>query len=284
MSRNITGFVRGGMQNYALPPSIQPGDLATHAVGRVDTMSEILVQAAFLRSTGVAGQATGFGKAVFQDVTGNYSGTDRIQAAHRALFALELDGMNAAHIPHVFSRPRLRGLVIAPQARTDLVIRPVNYADQLVEDAISGRMFQLFRMTMMRQSPGRPIERNLLVDSSHALKRLLEVGYGEALEAFHRNMRESHWQEHRPGQGLAPLAGVTDAEIDRFSDKAFGGVMSIQVSGPKKFGNLTEVVLGISKEITQRATPIIAQGNNLEALVDSISQASDLGTIESYSR
>src|SRR5215210_6431646 len=99
MSRTMTGFVPGGMQHYRLPSPINPGELAVHAIGRLNTMSEILVQATCLHARGWVQQATGYGKAVFQDVKGDYSGTNRIAAAHQALFALHLDGTNAANGP-----------------------------------------------------------------------------------------------------------------------------------------------------------------------------------------
>jgi hypothetical protein len=114
MSRKLVGFVPGGTDSYELPSPIEPGELATHAIGRLDTMAEILVQSACLRSAGLALQATGYGKAQFQDVKGDYSGTNKIAAAHRSMFALHLDGQNAANLPPVVARPRLRPLVIAP--------------------------------------------------------------------------------------------------------------------------------------------------------------------------
>ena len=47
-----------------------------------------------------------------------------------------------------------------PQARTDLVIRPVNNSDQLLENAVSAEIFRLFQSTLLRQSPVGP-SRNL---------------------------------------------------------------------------------------------------------------------------
>lgn len=274
MARTMTGFVHGGMKSYALPAPIQPGDLAIHATGRLDTMSEIMVQAAFLRSAGFAGHATGFGGAMFQDVKGDYSGTNRFAAAHRALFALHLDGMNAARLAQVLARPRLQQLVIAPQARTDLVIRPVNYADQLLENAISARVFELIRATLAHQQPGRPVEKNLLTSSIFELKQLLHIGFDEAFGSFSRSLHEKGWQEYRPGNGPGPLVGATDAEIDRALDKAFDGGMAIDVRGPTKYGDLTEIILGISQEITDHATPAIVKSDNLEATVASYAEAS----------
>lgn len=275
MTRKMMGFVPGGMQSYALPAPIRPGDLALHATGRLNTMSEIMVQAAFLRSAGFAHQATGFSRAVFQDVKGDYSGTNRIAAAHRALFALHLDGTNAAYLARVLARPDLQRLTIAPQARTDLVIRPVNYADQLLENAISARVFELIRRTLALQRPGGAIEKNLLIDAIFEFKKLLHIGFDEALGTFQRGVREKGWQEYRPGHGPGPLAGVSDAEIDRFLDKAFGGGMTIDVSGPTKQGNLTEVVLATSQEITDHAIPEIATGDTFEATVASHARAAE---------
>ena len=160
MSRTKTGFVTGGMQQYRLPSPINPGELAIHAIGRLNTMSEILVQATCLRSRGLVHQATGHGGALFQDVMGDYSGTSRVAAAHRALFALHLDSANAANVPSIVGRPLFRNLLIAPQARTDLVIRPVNYSDQLLENAVSAEIFRLFQSTLLSRSPVGP-SRNL---------------------------------------------------------------------------------------------------------------------------
>jgi hypothetical protein len=273
MKRTLTGLVSGGMPTYQLPPAIQPGELATHAIGRLDTMSEILVQAAYLRSAGHVSQATGFGGALFQDVKGDYSGTNRIAAAHRALFALQLDGRNAANIPYVYTRARLQELVIAPQARTDLVIRPVNYADQQLENAISSRVFDLMRATLMRQHKGR-IEKSLLIDASFGIQRLLHVGFDEAIVNTRRSLQERGWEEYRVGSGRrGPLAGASDSEIDGFLDKAFGGDPTIHVAGPTRYGDLTEIILGTSQQITDMASPSIAQGDIFDAMVDSVAEA-----------
>ena len=95
---------------------------------------------------------------------------------------LLLDGVNAANGPRIAVRPRLRELVIAPQARTDLVIRPVNYADQLLENAVSPEIFGLLQSTLLRQVPGRPVEKALLIDSMFRLQRLLHAGFDRAAE------------------------------------------------------------------------------------------------------
>lgn len=126
------------------------------------------------------------------------------------MFALYLDGQNAADLAPVLGRPPLRQMVIAPQARTDLVARAVNYGDQLLENAVSSRIFELFQVTLIRQLPGRPIERNLLVDATYKMKRLIHAGFDEALDAFRTGQRARGWQEVRPGPRPGPLAGVSD--------------------------------------------------------------------------
>jgi hypothetical protein len=221
-------------------------------------MLDILVQSACLRSAAFAYHATGFGKAKFQDVKGDYVGTNKIAAAHRAMFALHLDGANAADLAQVLARPHLRGIIIAPQARTDLVARPVNYADQLLENAISPRVFALFRSTIERQRPGQPIEKSLLVDAAFRLKSLIHRGFDEAVDSFHTGQRTRGWQEFRPGIDPPPLAGVSGQE------KAFGGDMEVQVAGPTHYGDLTEIILGLSQEITDKANPAIAHPSVLE--------------------
>jgi hypothetical protein len=277
----MTGLVPGGMQNYRLPEPINPGELAIHAIGRLDTMSEILVQATCLRARGLANQATGYVGAAFQDVKGDYSGTNRIAAAHRALFALQLDGVNAANAPRIVARPRLRQLVIAPQARTDLVIRPVNYADQLLENAASPDVFRLLHSTVLRQAPGRPVEKALLIDSMFRLQRLLHDGFDQAAGAYRRTQRERGWTEHRPGSGPAPLAGVSDREIDDFLGRAFDrGGMSIHVQGPTHYGDLPEHILGLSQEITDKAVPDLSRPGNLDGLIATVDSAAQ-GTAES---
>jgi len=272
----MTGFVPGGMHQYRLPSPINPGELAIHAIGRLNTMSEILAQATCLRARGLVHQATGYGGAIFQDVKGDYSGTNRIAAAHRALFALQLDGINAANIPKAIGRPQLRQLLIAPQARTDLVIRPVNYADQLLENAVSAEIFGLFRSTLLRQIPGRPIEKSLLIDTTFELRRLLHVGFDQAADSYRRTQRERGWIEHRPRSGPGPLAGVSDQEIDQFLDRAFdGGGMSIHVQGPTHYGDLPEHILGLSQEITDRASPDVSSPANLDNLIVAVDSASN---------
>jgi len=279
MSRNMTGFVPGGMQNYRLPSPIDPGELAVHAVGRLDTMSEILAQATCLRARGLVNQATGYVGAAFQDVKGDYSGTNRIAAAHRALFALHLDGVNAANAPRIVVRPRLRELVIAPQARTDLVIRPVNYADQLLENAVSPEIFRLLQSTVLRQVPGQPVERALLIDSIFRMQQALHVGFDQAADTYRRTQRERGWVEHRPGRGPAPLAGVSDREIDDFLGRAFNrDGMTIHVQGPTHHGDLPEHILELSQEITDRAVPDLARPGSLDAMIATIESASQ-GTI-----
>ncbi len=284
MSRNMTGFVPGGMQNYRLPSPIKPGELAIHATGRLDTMSEILAQATCLRARGLVNHATGYGGASFQDVKGDYSGTNRIQAAHRALFALHLDGVNAANVAQIFVRPQLRQLVIAPQARTDLVIRPVNYADQLLENAASPEIFRLLQSTLLRQVPGRRVEKALLIDSMFRLRQLLHAGFDQAADAYRRSQRERGWIEHRPGSGPAPLAGVPDREIDDFLGRAFDfGGMAIHVQGPTHYGDLPEHVLGLSQEITDKAVPDLSRPGKLDALVATVDSASAGGNADSAS-
>src|SRR5262245_46953744 len=237
MSRKFVGLGPGGMDSYDLPSPIDPGELAIHAIGRLDTMAEILTQSACLVSASLARQATSYAKALFQDVKGDYSGTNRIAAAHRSMFALHLDGQNAANLPAVVLRPRLRQLVIVPQARTDLVSRSVNYADQLLELAASRPVFELFQMTLARQRPGTPVEKNLLVDATLKMTRLIHLGFDEAAETFRAGQRARGWQEFRPGSDPAPLAGASDKEIDSFLDTALGGGMKIQVAGPTHYGN-----------------------------------------------
>ena len=284
MARNMTGFVPGGMQNYILPSPINPGELAIHAIGRLDTMSEILAQATCLRARGLVNQATGYVGAAFQDVKGDYSGTNRIAAAHRALFALHLDGVNAANVPRIVIRPQLRELVIAPQARTDLVIRPVNYADQLLENAVSPEIFRLLQSAVLRQVPGRPVEKALLIDSMFRLQRLLHVGFDQAADSYRRTQRERGWMEHRPGSRPAPLAGVSDREIDDFLSNAFDrGGMGIHVQGPTHYGDLPEHILGLSQEITDRAVPDLSRPDNLDALIATVDSASQSTTVRSTS-
>jgi hypothetical protein len=228
-------------------------------------MAEILVHSACLMSLSFASRATGYGRAMFQDVKGDYSGTNRFAAAHRALFALHLDGRNAADIAKVAVRPGLRSMVIAPQARTDLVMRPVNYADQLLENAVSGRVFELFHSTLIRQSQGKPVEKHLVLDSTHRLKSLLVAGFDEAADTFRRLQRQRGWQELRLGSGPAPFGGVTTLEID----KALDG-MKIQVKGPTHYGDLPEIVLGLSQEITQKAQLQICQPDQLDRMIAGI--------------
>ena len=275
MSRNMTGFVPGGMQNYRPPPPINPGELAVHAIGRLDTMSEILAQATCLRARGLVNQATGYVGAAFQDVKGDYSGTNRIAAAHRALFALQLDGVNAANGPRIVARPQLRQLVIAPQARTDLVIRPVNYADQLLENAASPEVFRLLESTVLRQVPGRPVEKALLIDSMFRLQQLLHVGFDQAAGSYRRLQQERGWVEHRLGSGPAPLAGPDD-----FPSKAFDGA-GIHVQGPTHYGDLPEIILGLSQEITDKAVPDLSRPGNLDALIATVDSASQGTAVDS---
>jgi hypothetical protein len=156
-------------------------------------------------------------------------------------------------------------MVIAPQARTDLVIRPVNYADQLLENTVSDRVFRLFHGALSWQAKGKPVERNLLIDATFRLKSLLVAGFDEAADAFSRLQRERGWVERRPGSGAPPLAGVTDREIDRAFDN-----MEIQVQGPTHYGNLPEIVLGMSQEITERATPQLAKPGEMESLIEAV--------------
>ncbi|WP_131856408.1 hypothetical protein [Bosea sp. BK604] len=273
----MTGFVPGGMQQYHLPSPIDPGALAVHATGRLNTMSEILAQATCLRARDLANRATGYGGASFQDVKGDYSGTNRIAAAHRALFALHLDGVNPANLPRIGARPQLRQMLRAPQSRTDLVIRPVNYADQLLENAVSPDIFRLIESTLLRQAPGRPIEKSLLIDSMFRLQQLLHVGFDQAAATYGRRQRERGWTEFRSATPStpAPLAGVSDREIDKFLDNAFErGGMSIHVAGPTHYGDLPETILGLSQEITDKSIPELSRPGNLDALIDSVDTAS----------
>jgi hypothetical protein len=276
----MTDFVEGGVQSRQLPSAIQPGELAVHAIGRLDTMAEILVQSMCLRSAKFVSGATGIAKAKFQDQKGDYSGTNKIAAAHRAPFALQLDGRNAADLAQVAERPCLRQMVIAPQARTDLVSRPVNYADQLLENAISGPAFALFRSTIERQAPGQPLERNLLADSMMRMKGLLHNGFDDAAEAFRNAQRKRGWEQFRPGSSQAPLAGATNKEIDDFLDKTFGGGMKVQVGGPTEYGDLPEVILGVSQEITAKASPAVSTPGVLDAQIETFESAVRSGAIK----
>jgi hypothetical protein len=192
------------------------------------------------------------------------------------LFALHLDGVNAANVPKVMVRPQLRQVVIAPQARTDLVIRPVNYADQLLENVVSAEIFRLIQSTVLRQVPGRPVEKSLLIDLSFRLRQLLHVGFDQAADSYRRSQRERGWIEHRPGSGPAPLAGVSDREIDDFHAAAFDrGGMRIHVQGPTRYGDLPEVILGLSQEITDKVAPALSRPGNLDALIATVDSAKD---------
>ena len=49
--------------------------------------------------------------------------------------------------------------------------------------------------------------------------------------------------------------------------------MKIQVAGPTHYGDLTEGVLGISQEITDRATPAISVPNEMDAQIEAVEAA-----------
>jgi hypothetical protein len=265
--------VAGGVQGRNLPSPIQPGELAVHAIGRLDTMGEILVQAAWLRCRGFAHQATGYARAAFQDMKGDYSGTSKIAAAHRAMFALQLDGCNATNLPRVAGRPQLHALLVAPQARTDMVMRPVNYADQLLENAASQPVFELFRNTLQWQRQGQPVDRAPLMDAVLRLRQLLHDGFDAAMTAFEQGQQGRGVQEWRPGSGPAPLAGASQQQVDSFVDNAFGGGMRVHVAGPTHYGDLPAIILGLSQEITDQATPALTRPATLDAQLAALEAA-----------
>ena len=107
------------------------------------------------------------------------------------------------------------------------------------------------------------------------LRRLLHVGLDQAADSYRRSMRERGWIEHRPGSGPAPLAGVSNQEIDDFLDKAFDrGGIRIHLEGPTHYGDVPEHILGLSQEITDKANPHLSRPENLDYVVASVDSAS----------
>jgi hypothetical protein len=271
MARETTGPVRGGhVARHA--PTI-PFDLnaaPVHARGRTDAMAEIIVHAAFLKRTDMVPFDTkplSSSGARFQDFRG---GPRHYAMAHRAPLTLHVGGHNLADF--AWRRPRLRDMLIAPQARTDPLPPASNYGDCLFEYVARDPTLAILRKLLFVQKRGKDIETNAIIDAIYALKDAYRTCYEQAIANSQRILRDRGVVEMR----LADVAGMLsqqgfisdDKDIDTMLDS-----MSLADGGPSRFLDYPQVYLSCCQSEADRHVPLLVNRDCIEATVAELDEA-----------
>jgi hypothetical protein len=216
-TRIQTGAVAGGNTSRALPPGLEVGDWPSHAAGRLNAMAELLASAMFLKMKGFAKAVTSYKGADYQDFKGsNDEAVHRVAAAHRALFALCMDGTNLADLPAVKTRMALKTMVTAPQARTDSIIAPANYADSLLEGTVNEVVYAIMKAAVALQAADAPFKLEPAIAAMGQIKQAIEQGMVQARANFEN--RQLMLSAEAQAQSGFSFSSVTEHEIDVFID------------------------------------------------------------------
>jgi hypothetical protein len=267
--RQFIGHVAGGNLSDSIPPNLQVGDFPAHALGRLDTMAEILVNALFLKSKGFARSATGYKGADFQDFSGNYTGgVHRYDAAHRALFSLLLDGQNANSLTSVAGHERLREMLAAPQARTDQIPKQANYADTLLERSVNQSIFYYFKGVIDRQPMGSPADIEQIVGYVKNTKRLIVAGYGRAMNKFLEGQlaRGTHFSTI----GSPTRLSLEDQDINDLIDGMDRNMSLFESDRSKDFPDFVETALSTSRELTARSYAALSDKGKIKEYLEEL--------------
>jgi hypothetical protein len=210
-------------------------------------MTEILIQAVFLKSISATKQITGTSGAIFQDFRG---AKERGQvAAHRALFALKMDGRNIADVAFNPNRPKLRRALIAPQARTDMLFPPENYADRLVEIVGTRPVLDVFQLSVTYQKPGKT-EKSMVLDASFRLKQAVLRAHDDAIQRSEDILRGRGFERFDAKKLLifsGPSSDIVRDDIE----------FSLLEAGPSQFLDFTIIYLGTSRAIIEKTQPAL---------------------------
>jgi hypothetical protein len=271
--RKSTGAVAGGNAARNLPLGLEVGNWPGHAADRLDAMAEILVNAMFLKMKGFAKAVTSFEGADYQDFTGsNDEAVHRVAAAHRAMFALYMDGVNMSSLPTVRNKETLVEYLIAPQARTDGIIAAANYADSLLEKAANADVYVIINAAVSLQMPDAAFKAEEAIAAMHRIKHIIEKGMGQALADFERRrLDESMEAEAKSGFSMS---SVTGQEIDALlSNIREGGMSMYRSNRPTRYYDLVVTALSIGRQLTGAATARLAVRNTLMGYLAELEEA-----------
>ena len=244
MSRMITGAVPGGPSTAVVPGfSGRFNVIEPHAQGRVIAMAEMAIHAMCMKSMGLIPESLpSFSGAQFQDFRA-IPGSNMVRA-HRAIFGLEMGGKNVAQF--TLNRPSLQALVIAPQARTDPMPAPANYSDRLLEIEAAVPTLKLIDRLLHYQRSGAPLETNALVEILPAIHKELLSAHDRGIAKSEDILKRRGFSEMALREELlnsGPKSPIVEEQID----------FTLAKGGPSQFGELPQIILAASKEVTERS-------------------------------
>jgi len=254
--------VEGGQPKLVIPSGVYNiRALGDHAKGRTDTMAEIILQAAFLRSAGLLPVDTkpiSASGAKYQDFAN--PGTPHYVMAHRATLTVTVGGLNFVHF--VGQRYRFRELLIAPQARTDPLPPPANYADVLFEIVSKDKTMALLQQVLRIQRPGQAVESNAIVHAVGTLKTWYSKCFDEAIDKSQAILELRGWERELVQMKNARQQSLLDESLaDRLEE-----CLAPQEGGPSRFGEYPQALLAMSKADADRApTPLLNRDRVLES-------------------
>lgn len=254
--------VEGGQPKLVIPSGVYNlRALGDHAKGRTDAMAEIILQAAFLRSAGLLPVDTkpiSASGAKYQDFAN--PGTPHYVMAHRATLTVTVGGLNFVHF--VGQRYRFRELLIAPQARTDPLPPPANYADVLFEIVSKDKTMALLQQVLRIQRPGQAVESNAIVHAVGTLKTWYSKCFDEAIDKSQAILELRGWERELVQMKNARQQSLLDESLaDRLEE-----CLAPQEGGPSRFGEYPQVFLAMSKADADRApTPLLNRDCVLES-------------------
>lgn len=259
--RENTGSVAGGMAGRQLPPGLDVGDWSGHAEGRLNAMAEIAVNALFLKSRGFASVVSGYRGAAYQDFRGDDETIHRIVGAHRALFALHLNGTNMAQLPEVKKRAGLAKQLIAPQARTDMLPKPANDADSRLETAVNSTVYTCLEHAFYAQATGQPVDLDLAIIVIRRTRQMIVRGFDIAHARFHALQEERGWKKGVVAGSFMP----SDEEVDDFFDNMSETSISVYRSRkPTDYYSLIELALDMGQQETWAAAARLSTRHALQ--------------------
>jgi len=243
MSRKITGPVFGGESSATVPSfSGRWNVIKPHAEGRVNAMAEMAIHAMCLKSMGLVPESSpSFTGAQFQDFKAIPD--SNVVRAHRAIFGLAMGGKNVTQF--ALNRPLLYELLRAPQARTDPLLASGNYSDRLLEIEAAVPTLKLLDRLLHRQRCGKPLEVNALVDIIPDMQKELISAHDRGIEKSEEILKRRGLNEVSLKDVLlnsGPKSPIVEEQIDFVLAKG----------GPSQFGELPQIILAASKEVTER--------------------------------
>jgi hypothetical protein len=190
--RRYVGPVQGGRTAREIPGAVfNHNTILPHVQGRVEAMTEMLLQVAFVKAEAMASPSSQlfYAGAKYQDFKGSRPG--HIVMAHRSIMAINFgSNLNIAELANRGSK--LQRLLISAQARTDPMLPAANYGDRILEIIAAGPLLAIFQEVFERQPSNRPVETNLIVDASYELRSRLEEGCLQAADR-HTEIRRANW-------------------------------------------------------------------------------------------